>query len=649
MKKVKDLIRKNPEPSGQATYKNPGFLGQVSATSQIAEGALERYLKSMGIDPRFVSKNTKVSHSKSGHFLKWKKDRQLEDTSSVDVTHPRSRDIQSPTMQRAKAIQKSKSQHQIQPVNSNPTKNPIKSEEVITEVSSSALDRYKEKAKKSADTLSTQGQHKKATDRWLNIMKATGKQMDKTTAGIKKSLSKEDAGISKGTATKFHAKLDKLVHDTFGKRKNEEVEHIDEVSKKTLGSYVKKSEKDIENHAQDAGWRNWNDPVAIKASKKSMSRQAGVKKARERLAKEEVVSEANITHAAHFDDPKTGKWASMALLTAKNDQDAVSQAHDLLRTDAYRHFKLSAVERHEPVKNIKMKEDVEQIDEISKELTHSYFKKAYAQKYKNEPTKPTKLQMRNRNKGMNRAHNRLVNRLELPKDVAKTYANHKPGQYVGDSYDPQGQMLDEVSLGDYKDKATQQSKELKKHSKGEYAGIAKHLLARRQKGLKMATARLDKTLLEPNELKQSGGSAQTPKLTQENTMYDRIETSKINSLTQVKNIKEYIFDSQDLRYANLMDAVSRLKEDMFDHEKEDKSVATYGKKPKFEKADKDDSKGEKKPEAAAVMSGGTTLTGEKRDTIEIDPMMRARPGQPDPTKKKEGEKDGKKEDKKKDK
>jgi len=38
--------------------------------------------------------------------------------------------------------------------------------------------------------------------------------------------------------------------------------------------------------------------------------------------------------------------------------------------------------------------------EISKELTHSYFKKAYAQKYENKPSKPTKLQMKNRNKGM---------------------------------------------------------------------------------------------------------------------------------------------------------------------------------------------------------------------------------------------------------
>jgi len=92
----------------------------------------------------------------------------------------------------------------------------------------------------------------------------------------------------------------------------------------------------------------------------------------------------------------------------------------------------------------------------------------------------------------------------------------------------------------------------------------------------------------------------------------------------------------------------KLKEDMFDHEKEDKSVATYGKKPKFEKADKDDSIGENKPTAAATMSGGTTLTGNKRDIVEIDPMMRNRPGQPDVTKGKD-KKDDKDKDKKKDK
>jgi hypothetical protein len=91
-----------------------------------------------------------------------------------------------------------------------------------------------------------------------------------------------------------------------------------------------------------------------------------------------------------------------------------------------------------------------------------------------------------------------------------------------------------------------------------------------------------------------------------------------------------------------------VKEDLYDHEKEDKSVATYGKKPKFEKSDKDENVGEKKSQAAAVLTGGKTLTGTERDTVEIDPIMRNRPNQPDVTKKddKKDDKDKKKEEKK---
>jgi hypothetical protein len=91
----------------------------------------------------------------------------------------------------------------------------------------------------------------------------------------------------------------------------------------------------------------------------------------------------------------------------------------------------------------------------------------------------------------------------------------------------------------------------------------------------------------------------------------------------------------------------KLKEEMYDHEKADKSVVTYGKKPKFEKAEKDEG-GEKKPSAAAILTGGKTLTGQPRDTVELDPLMRNRPNQPDVTKK-DDKKDDKKEDKKKDK
>jgi hypothetical protein len=71
---------------------------------------------------------------------------------------------------------------------------PIQSEEVepIDELSSELLDRYKEKAKKSSDDLTGQAKYRQANDRTLNVMKATGKQIEKTTASIRKHLNKED-------------------------------------------------------------------------------------------------------------------------------------------------------------------------------------------------------------------------------------------------------------------------------------------------------------------------------------------------------------------------------------------------------------------------------------------------------------------------
>jgi hypothetical protein len=69
-----------------------------------------------------------------------------------------------------------------------------------------------------------------------------------------------------------------------------------------------------------------------------------------------------------------------------------------------------------------------------------------------------------------------------------------------------------------------------------------------------------------------------------------------------------------------------VKEDMTDWEKEDKSVQSYGKKPKLQEPKEGNVVGEKTPDARIVMSGGTTLTGEKRDTVEIDPSMKKRPG-----------------------
>ena len=65
----------------------------------------------------------------------------------------------------------------------------------------------------------------------------------------------------------------------------------------------------------------------------------------------------------------------------------------------------------------------------------------------------------------------------------------------------------------------------------------------------------------------------------------------------------------------------KIKEDLNDWEKEDKSVASYGKKAKLKELDPQRTSDDK-PQAAAVLSGGTTLTGQSRDTLEIDPEMK---------------------------
>jgi hypothetical protein len=72
-----------------------------------------------------------------------------------------------------------------------------------------------------------------------------------------------------------------------------------------------------------------------------------------------------------------------------------------------------------------------------------------------------------------------------------------------------------------------------------------------------------------------------------------------------------------------------VKEELYDHEKDDKDGKTYGKKPKFKPAKDEGGVGDGKAQSSATLSGGNTLTGQDRDTVEIDPVLkRAKPGSP---------------------
>ena len=88
-------------------------------------------------------------------------------------------------------------------------------EQGVTEVSNDTLKSYQQKV--SADSMKhsadpTKRSPEKASRSVAGFAKAQ-KRLEKGVA--------EGAGISKDQETKFHAKLDKLVHDTFGKRKSE--------------------------------------------------------------------------------------------------------------------------------------------------------------------------------------------------------------------------------------------------------------------------------------------------------------------------------------------------------------------------------------------------------------------------------------------
>ena len=73
----------------------------------------------------------------------------------------------------------------------------------------------------------------------------------------------------------------------------------------------------------------------------------------------------------------------------------------------------------------------------------------------------------------------------------------------------------------------------------------------------------------------------------------------------------------------------QVQEDLYDWEKDDKAAKPYGKKPSVKKYDGVENIGDNKPNARLILKGGKTLTGEPRDTIELDPMMKNRSKMPD--------------------
>jgi len=95
-------------------------------------------------------------------------------------------------------------------------------EEVVNELSTELLQRYKDKAMQSSADLSSKGKYKKSTDRLMAHMKATGKQIDKLKKEEVESVEegKKPGHLNPGWMLKADPELAKKVADNKKKYKS---------------------------------------------------------------------------------------------------------------------------------------------------------------------------------------------------------------------------------------------------------------------------------------------------------------------------------------------------------------------------------------------------------------------------------------------
>lgn len=399
------------------------------------EQLLAAYLNSRGINAKFVTRDTKIAHAKSAQYAKWKADH-WDRFTKEEVEH-------------------------------------------IEEKKLTSLQKFRkasaEREKKHADV---EKEMKSRHDSGKEDMKGA---IDR----LEKHLNKEaaDAGVSKTKETSFHKKLDKLVHSTFGKRKDEmkmkeEVEQIDEISKSTLASYKDKSLASLKN--------------------------------------------------------------------AKANRDAAEPGKNMSKGFADLHAKSDAIAKKR-VKGLM-----------------GYMQRKQGMKPTSEET------------------------------VSEVYATGVQGHVSQAALDSiKGKRSVKVNLGtpSYNPKPKTLAKKPSKKA-----------------------SFISKLLNREDTYQDSYAATQTTGM-------------EIADLPPEEKVRKREMSKSARMIKALYKKHNVVKEELYDHEKEDKSVATYGKKPTMVKAEKKLGMAENQPQAAAVLTGGKTLTGQTRDTLEIDPLMR-KPGPP---------------------
>jgi hypothetical protein len=207
----------------------------------------------------------------------------------------------------------------------------------------------------------------------------------------------------------------------------EEVEEIEELSKKTMSNYIRKASSDAANQAYTAGMGDEGEKInKDEYHAKAVKRLKGISAASQKLAKEEAesVDESNPIN-------KEKKNAAAIAVGSKN-RDAQHVGSRGMRMDVADKIrgreKLSGKDRQH------YGEEVETIDELSKETLRSYAQKALrkgdmAARMSNNGTKKDMSDIANkRREGVSKAINKMAEEVEQFDEASKS-SMAKPKSY----------------------------------------------------------------------------------------------------------------------------------------------------------------------------------------------------------------------------
>jgi len=553
---MKDIIKKNPVAN--ATFgTNPSnpWATKYNVTEATETELLARYLNSRGVNPRFVTRDTKIAHAKSSEYAKWKADhierfaREEVEVKEDHVAIAMGKQLDDEgSMILNQLDQIARSVEMLKPVIKKPDMQvPAWVQSKVT-LATDYIDTVANYMTSNNEKVNEAKKPKlTALDKW----RKAADEREKKHNEFEKKQSKDGSGMT--------ASIDRLKKHL----NKEEAEQIDEKNVPTSpekwarAKAAAKSKFAVYPSAYANGW----------ASKKYKAMGGGWKSVKEETEQLDEVSSSEVEH--HFNN-----WTNSEHAPYNSDAGDDNKVHQ----SALRYLRSTNVpkEKHEKMAmHIAHKfhgsgidEEVEQIDELKKSTVFSWLKQqpVVPEKKPGMTRKDFNKKIKTSSKSWNRALDRL--------------AGYKPTS---------------EAVGVSKTKETQFHKKLD--------SLVHNTFGKRKDELKMK----EDVFQDPQSATQMN--------------FDGANNTNDTSLKREM--------SKSARIIKTIYKRKNMKEDMNDWEKEDKSIQSYGKKPKLDITDKKSNIGENKPEARAVMTGGKTLTGQSRDMVEIDPSMKNRPDRPD--------------------